>query len=268
MTYNAIAEVNHPTPSSLKLVKDVTRAIAATQNDFHAWFSSYASNHRRRIAFDIDYVQHYTQKHHAILEFGAVPLLLTAALHQLGYPIQGVDIAPERFQTAIDALNLNVAKCDIEIESLPFPDNAFDCILFNEIFEHLRINLIFTLQEVFRVIRPGGLLMLSTPNLRSLNGILNFILRDQAFSCIPDIYTQYEKLQTLGHMGHVREYTTTEVCQLLEKIGFRIQSALYRGQYPQRYQRAITRLIPGLRPIVTIIATKPQSASVISSQQN
>ena len=43
-------------------------------------------------------------------------------------------------------------------------------MLFNEVFEHLRINLVFTMTEVHRVLEPNGVLMLSTSNPTSWKG--------------------------------------------------------------------------------------------------
>ncbi|MDB6011656.1 MAG: hypothetical protein JWL65_3906 [Gammaproteobacteria bacterium] len=104
--------------------------------------------------------------------------------------------------------------------AVTFADESFDVVVFHELFEHLRINPVFTLTEVLWVIKPNGILTPSTPNLRSLDGIRNFLFRDRAFSCAPSIYLEYEKLQTIGHTGHVREYTWTEVVEFLQTIGF------------------------------------------------
>ncbi len=46
---------------------------------------------------------------------------------------------------------------------LPFPDAAFDVIWCSEVIEHLR-NPEFTLAEFRRVLRPGGQLLMTTPN--------------------------------------------------------------------------------------------------------
>ena len=139
---------------------------------------------------------------------GSVPPLLTGALKRLSYDVQGVDIAPERFESSFARLNVPVAKCNIETEKLPFPDRSFGLVIFNELFEHLRINPIFTMREIFRVARSGGVLLLSTPNLKSLNGIANFLVRSKASSCCESVFDEYEKLSSLGHMGHVRAIYT------------------------------------------------------------
>lgn len=186
-----------------------------------------------------------------------MPLLLTAALSASDYAVTGVDIAPERYRAAIGRMGITVIKCDIEKETLPFDDDAFDAVVFNELFEHLRINPVFTLSEVRRVMKPGGIMMLSSPNLRSLDGIRNFIFRNRAYSCAGNLYAEYRKLETLGHMGHVREYTTTEVIDFLTNVGFEVTKVIYRGRFNSIAKRLLAASIPSLRPFVSYVSTKP-----------
>ncbi|HSB01999.1 MAG TPA: class I SAM-dependent methyltransferase [Anaerolineales bacterium] len=51
-------------------------------------------------------------------------------------------------------------------EALPFPDASFDCILLSEVIEHLTAPQI-SIAEARRVLRPGGRLLVTTPNYRS-----------------------------------------------------------------------------------------------------
>jgi SAM-dependent methyltransferase len=51
-------------------------------------------------------------------------------------------------------------------ESLPFPEDTFDCILLSEVIEHLEAPEI-SIQEAIRVLCPGGRLLVTTPNYRS-----------------------------------------------------------------------------------------------------
>lgn len=193
----------------------------------------------------------------SILELGSIPLLLTTALSALDYEVTGCDIAPERYASTIKSTGIHVVKCDIETEELPFPDNSFDAIVFNELFEHLRINPIFTLSEVLRVMKPNATLMLSTPNLRSWSGMKNYLLRNRAYSCSGDTFTEYQKLAKLGHMGHVREYTTTEIADFVRRIGFKLTKIIFRGAYPTVFAKSLTRIVPSLSPFVSYVAMKP-----------
>ena len=64
---------------------------------------------------------------------------MTGALAAQGFEVRAIDVKPERFAKAISDLGLEVTRCDVETEAVPFDSDTFDTILFNELFEHLRI---------------------------------------------------------------------------------------------------------------------------------
>src|SRR5215213_11365163 len=51
-------------------------------------------------------------------------------------------------------------------EALPLADESFDCVLMSEVIEHLEEPQI-SIREAVRVLRPGGRLLITTPNYRS-----------------------------------------------------------------------------------------------------
>ena len=55
-------------------------------------------------------------------------------------------------------------------------------------------------------------------------------------------------------MGHVREYTTAEVSEFLSRLGFHVQTLVFRGRYKKKGQQLAARVLPRLRPFVTYIA--------------
>lgn len=253
-------EKRNPTRESLESIDKSVRQIQAEfKSNLFDWFSKYAKSHRIRLAYDLDYTQKYGEKNSKIVEFGSIPLLLTTSLKELNFDVQGVDIDPDRFETIIKSLNLRVAKANIETENLPLPDNHYDIALFNELFEHLRINPINTMAEVKRVLKPGGILLLSTPNLTSLKGWINLLLRNKAPG---NMYQEYQKLEKLGHMGHVREYTAVELTEFLEQSGFIVKEVIYRGApVPKKaWKRLLTDIFffvfPRLRRYFSIVAIK------------
>lgn len=243
---------------SLELVAASARDIVPDDPRLAEWHQIYVEHHSARIALDLDLVRAAVPAGASILEFGSIPLLLTGALARAGYDVRGTDIEPGRYATAILRLGITVAKCDVERERLPFDDAGFDVVIFNELFEHLRINPIFTMREALRVMKPGAGLLMSTPNLRSLAGIVNFLVRNKAHSCSGNVYAQYEKLEKIGHMGHVREYTTREVIEFLGHIGFEIDSIVWRGRFgPDLVDRLVLRVMPSMSPFVSYLARKP-----------
>ena len=244
---------------SVQLIENIAQQIEPENREINHWYYSYAANHKQRLAMDLELVKQYFNSSSHILEFGSVPPVLTASIKSLKYDIKGIDIAPHRFASAIEKFELDVVSCNIEQQPLPFADNSFDGIIFNEIFEHLQ-NLLFVMREVKRVLKPGGTLLLSTPNLRSLNGLYNFLFNGKSYSCCEGIYNQYLKLETLGHMGHVREYTSREVVEFLHQIGLHPKQVIYRGKYKNQVKQILARLLvaPSLKPFMTIVAEKPQ----------
>jgi len=249
-------EASVPPPDAVDLIEKVASTIEPDDGSHGNWVPEYARVHGHRLAFDLEIIRKHVDKKHRILEYGAAPVLLTGALKVSGYDVTGLDLAPERLSVVINNLGLDVRKCDIETERAPFSDSEFDVAIFNELFEHLRINPIFTMKEVCRVLKPGGMLMLSTPNLRSLGGLRNLLLKNLSYSCCSDVYDQYRKLETLGHMGHVREYTSAEVAAFLQRCGFRIKKIIWRGNYGHSLPRSVVRFLPSLRPFFSLVAIK------------
>jgi SAM-dependent methyltransferase len=251
-----------PSAAALRLIDTCAQELVPEEEALAEWHTAYAANHRLRIAHDLDIITRQFPVTDTILEFGSIPLLLTGALARYGYRVTGCDIAPERYSSTIRSSGLNVVKCNIETERLPFADASFDAAIFNELFEHLRINPIHTLRELLRVIKPNGTVTLSTPNLKSLGGMRNFLFADKAYSCSPDIYAEYKKLEDVGHMGHVREYTPTEVVEFLQRIGFEVTTIVFRGEYESLLPRTLIKLVPRLSPFVSYMARKPAKATL------
>lgn len=255
-----IRENRNPHPESLKSIDDSIRQINAEfKSNLFDWFSKYAKSHRIRLAYDLDYVRQYARQNSRIVEFGSVPLILTASLKANNFQVQGLDIDPDRFRAIIDSFGLEIAKANIETERLPLESDYYDLALFNELFEHMRINPITTMTEVRRVLKPGGILLLSTPNLTSFKGWLNLILLNKTPG---NVYQEYLKLEKLGHMGHVREYTSTELKEFLEQSGFAVNQIIYRGApVPgKRWKRFLTDvfffIFPRWRRYFSIVAVK------------
>lgn len=79
--------------------------------------------------------------------------------------VQGVDASRSGVERCLMA-GLRAQCLDVSTDALPFADDSFDVVLSLETFEHL-MNPHFALQEVRRVLRPGGQFLCSVPNPRS-----------------------------------------------------------------------------------------------------
>ena len=245
---------------ALSLLDKIAIAVKPDLKELFGWNRQYFAFARNRLATDLRICENYFEKEGQILEIGSIPPLLTVALKLSGYDILGVDIAPQRYNQTLLAYKLKVSACDIETQSLPFKDGNFRYVLMNEVFEHLRINLIFTFNEIRRVLARGGQLMLSTPNLWSYRGIRNIIYHHKAYTISGSLYDQYDKLRTLGHMGHVREYTLKEITEFLQHFGFINPIVIYRSA-TKPFEKLICRIMPSLSPFFTLIVEKTNTVS-------
>lgn len=114
-----------------------------------------------------------------VLDAGTGHGALAARLHGLGFRVRACDFAPERFH----AHGVEFQQADLT-ERLPYQDASFDFVLAVEVVEHVPDHATF-FRECARVLRPGGRLVLSTPNIVSLKSRLRFALTGFFYSFKP-----------------------------------------------------------------------------------
>jgi SAM-dependent methyltransferase len=94
--------------------------------------------------------------------------MLAAVLRREGYDAHGADIG------SAGAGLLGAAYRDANLNApLPFGDASFDAVLSIEGIEHLENRFTF-LRELHRILRPGGHLILTTPNIVSVRSRVRF----------------------------------------------------------------------------------------------
>jgi len=129
-----------------------------------------------------------------VLDYGCGSGYGTHLLSSRAQSITGVDVAPEAVahaQSAYTAPNLAYRTIDPDAP-LPFADASFDVVLSFQVFEHVRDTARY-LAEIDRVLAPGGVLLLVTP--------------DRATRLLP--------FQRPWNRFHLREYRPDEIRALL-----------------------------------------------------
>lgn len=228
------------------------------------WHLDDLRNHELRYLADLDLIAKLAPTG-KILEIGSAPCHMTALLQLSGYPTVGIDVNPARVAEIVNTLNLDVRQCDIERSELPFPDGAFNCALLCETFEHLRVDPLFVMSEIRRVLALGAPLILTTPNVYSLPSLARFLVGRS----VADPSEEFGKLRRMGHMGHVREYSAGEMTRFLKVSGFEIQSLGFRHYRGRGWKRKILRAAYLLGPSkfqrdIVIVARKAVAGARLS----
>jgi SAM-dependent methyltransferase len=127
-----------------------------------------------------------------------------------------------------------------EEERFPFEDDEFDVVFFCEILEHLLNDPQAVLLEIKRVLRPGGHLILTTPNVNRLENVARMISGT-------NIYDPYSGYGPYGR--HNREYNKHELNLLLTRLGFAVDSLFTADVHENRSEAyaSLSTLVPPIR---------------------
>ena len=123
----------------------------------------------------IELVTRYAPSGSKILDLGCGNGISARLLNQAGYDVVGTDISPLFLEEARNWENPTLRYQVCDVLELPFDNDSFDVICSNELIEHLP-DVETALKEMGRVVRKGGKVVLSGPNLCSpLTPLLDWI---------------------------------------------------------------------------------------------
>jgi 2-polyprenyl-3-methyl-5-hydroxy-6-metoxy-1,4-benzoquinol methylase len=125
-----------------------------------------------------------------------------------GFQVYGIDYAEKRVNEAKHK-GLNAVVGDIT-KKLPFADGFFDIVLAGELIEHV-IDTDGLIAEFNRVLKPRGVLIVTTPNLASFENRLRLLLG------IYPAWTNY----SVEPPNHIRSYTLPVLIKQLKQNGFK-----------------------------------------------
>jgi SAM-dependent methyltransferase len=152
-----------------------------------------------------------------LLDIGCSTGNWAAHWHSKGWRCSGIDIDQEHIEIA-KSRNIDARHCDLNRDLIPFDNQSFDLVFAGEVIEHL-VDTDSFLSEVYRCLRPGGLVLITTPNLVSFENRLRILLG------IYPIWVNYN----LSGSGHVRAYSPGVLKKQLREHGFQI--VLQKGNW-------------------------------------
>lgn len=161
-----------------------------------------------------------------VLELGASPYFMTILIQKyLGY-----EVTPNNFyrdygepaenweREAVttsdrfgETYTFRFKQFNVELDPFPYADGSFDIVLCCELIEHLLVDPSHMLKEIHRVLKPGGVIFISTPNVARLENVFRLIHNR-------NIFHPYSGYGPYGR--HNREYTANELAILLKMHNF------------------------------------------------
>lgn len=140
------------------------------------------------------------------------------------------EICPPRMPEKIRGFNI-----DLESEPIPRPDGYYDMVLCFEVIEHLERDPLYMIAEINRVLKPSGLLYLTTPNICSSRNVQK-ILEGWA----PHFHMKYRRDR--GLYRHNIEYAPHQIHAMMTAGGFRARKILTVDTFEPPSSKAIELL--------------------------
>lgn len=145
-----------------------------------------------------------------ILDIGCYEGTISRLIKEKNNIVVGLDIS----KNALKKAKRKGIICVLSYaETLPFRDSAIDAVVASEIIEHIFDTSRF-LDEINRVLKKGGELILTTPNLASLSNRIRLFLGLQPNYC---------EVELSECAGHIRFFTVKSLKKLLEKHAFKVE---------------------------------------------
>ncbi len=205
--------------------------VHVSPEDVEIWIGpegrDYAAHHRSRFVHTLE-ITPPGDESKSILEMGAYMQITPALKFRLGYGyVRGCYYGTEGRidHKSLVAENGENFECDVDLfdaekHVYPYADESFDTVLCCELIEHLFEDPMHMMSEINRILKPGGHLIMTTPNIGSLRSVSAILLGYH-----PAFFPAYIRPRKAGEEAearHNREYVPMEIQHLLTDAGFQL----------------------------------------------
>jgi len=187
-----------------ELIHELFR-IDFSHNDYDRYYFGLRYHGNR---FLLSRLEKLNFKSERLLDLGSGRLILSSGLSAKGFKVFAADL-PKVFDdhdVRKRARKHRIGLTGVRLTPgnrmhLPFKDKSFSIVLMTEIFEHLNFSPLYLLNEVRRVLKNDGYLILTTPNVHRVENKIKFLSNR-------NIYGNYKRyLYEPPYNYHWREFT-------------------------------------------------------------
>lgn len=210
----------------------------------------YADTHLGRYEEDIKAILPFLHNQSNILEISPYTGYISIQLKKMGYNISIIE--PKYFYNQLQArfehYGIPAKITTFPHDNIPFPKESFDFVIFCETIEHFAFNPVPVLKQIHEVLKPGGVMFLTTPNQATLKNVLKLLYGLSVNESVSNFFFDHNCYDPQGHLNlglHWREYSMSDLCLLLELCGFSVKSRRFRlpPLHPKFKKKGIRRLI-------------------------
>jgi len=224
MPVDAAVEMPETPPAPAQVTPEYLLGWAARD----AESTTYAETHITRLERTLN-ITPPGEPEDRVLEMGAYMQMTPALRGKLGYgEVRGCyyGTAGQVDHREVTSSSGEVFRCEVDLfdaekDSFPYPDGHFATVLCCELLEHLPTDPMFMMAEINRILKPGGHVVMTTPNVASMRA-----LRAILDGYHPGFFPAYIRPAEPGaevEARHAREYTPREMHNLLVDSGFAVE---------------------------------------------
>ncbi len=215
--------------TEVKEASDYVFSLTSFNCRLNSFFREYFAGSLNRIAMNLVCLRRLINPDDSILDvgsFGIEPVIIknefpTCIVKALSFEGNIIGIGPNGFyerHDKIDSKCVHIEEIDVEHQKFPSSSNFFDIVTCFEVLEHLKFNPINMMKEIKRTLKPNGRLILTTPNINSVQSIIKILSGDS-----PQEAPKFHKYVKYGVI-HPKEFTVEEIRDICVNLGFHIES--------------------------------------------
>ena len=187
----------NPRPTSDSLLRFYQKYLPEEESSVESWEKMMKVVFRRAA----NLLQQY-RRDGRLLDVGTGFGFFLAEMKKRGWDATGVEISKKAMDYARDILGLTIHPGPLEKTS--FPDNHFDVVTGFYVIEHLPNPIVF-FKECYRILKPGGFLLLRYPHTTPIKNLLHFFGIKNRLYDLP---------------AHLSDFSPKMIQRCLEGIGF------------------------------------------------
>lgn len=188
----------NPRPTGDALLRFYQGYLPEDESSVEAWQKMMVSIFKRAA----ELIEQY-KKRGKLLDVGAGFGFFLSEMKGRGWEVSGVEISTKAIHYAKNNLGLTVREGPLE--KVGFPESEFDVVSGFYVIEHLPRPMEF-LKECYRILKPGGILLLRYPHTTPIKNLLRFFGIENRLYDLP---------------AHLSDFSPGMIQQCLEKAGFK-----------------------------------------------